>query len=70
MTETIPELDWGGWDALQRRRALERSDSQAHFQTHSGSKTVAKPWPTPTQSDAMPHMFFCRAAHSVGIRRS
>jgi hypothetical protein len=41
-------------EALVREPEADRSDRQAHFQTHSRSKTVAKPCPTPTQSDAMP----------------
>jgi len=44
-----------------------RSDSQAHFQTHSRSKTVAKPWPTPTQSDAMPREAPVRAIWWISV---
>src|SRR6187402_2336778 len=46
---------------------LERSDSQAHFQTHSRSKTVAKPCPTPTQSDAMPREAPVRAIWWISV---
>ena len=59
--------------AAQRRSspsagtALERSDSQAHFQTHSRSKTVAKPCPTPTQSDAMPREAPVRAIWWISV---
>ena len=48
-------------------RPLERSDSQAHFQAHSRSKTVAKPCPTPTQSDAMPREAPVRAIWWISV---
>jgi hypothetical protein len=52
---------------LQRRRALERSDSQSRFQTHSRSKTVAKPCPTPMQRDAMPREAPVRAIWWISV---
>jgi hypothetical protein len=45
----------------------QRSDSQAHFQNHSRSKTVAKPCPTPTQSDAMPREAPVRAIWWISV---
>ncbi len=59
--------------AAQRRSspsagtALERSDSQAHFQTHSRSKSVARPCPTPTQSDAIPREAPVRAIWWISV---
>jgi hypothetical protein len=38
-----------------------------HFQTHSRSKTVAKPCPTPTQSDAMPREAPVRAIWWISV---
>ena len=46
---------------------LEGSDSQAHFQTNSRSKTVAKPCPTPTQSDAIPRAAPVRAIWWISV---
>jgi len=43
------------------------SDSQAHFQTHSRSKTAAKPCPTPTQSDTMPREAPVRAIWWISV---
>src|SRR5262249_7769114 len=53
----------------ERREApgLERSYGRAHFQTHSRSKIVAKPWPTPTQSDAMPREAPVRAIWWISV---
>ena len=48
-------------------RRCKRSDRQAYSQTHSRSKTVAKPWPTPTQSDARPRAAPVRAIWWISV---
>ena len=61
------EIRSGRARSAGRESEAERSDSQAHFQTHSRSKTVAKPCPTPTQSDAMPREAPVRAIWWISV---
>ena len=63
----MPEEKGGKALELPRRQTRKRSDRQAQFQAHSRSKTVAKPCPTPTQSDAMPREAPVRAIWWISV---
>jgi hypothetical protein len=64
----MPEEKGGKAPELSKRRnIIVIADEARHFQPQSRSKTVAKPCPTPTQSDAMPREAPVRAIWRISV---